>query len=442
MDCEKFESTLIDELYDELDELTSAAAKRHVAGCARCAALLGGLKATRRLAVLPMVTPSADLEDRILAAARDAQKVVPIERRLSRAISWAGSWAMRPQTAMAALFLLMIGSSALFLRGHKASAPSSATMTITAEGSPAASAATNSQAAPDEVAKVDPSMAAAAHGVPMVPTAAAPMSSSALALASPSPAAPAATAPLERARGDEKDKDEGLVAQNSMAKSAYGSSSGFGAAGGGIANADVPPAGAPGHSAPKPSARSVADPSASSLDDLNASQGGGSAGPGRQADGKGQNASPLDSAKALYNAGKYGDAVSAFDALAGDPSAALWAARSTREGVGCAAAIPRFDAVASRSFGTGTGYDAVLEGGRCLHSIGSIEGARSHFTRLLTVPAYMSRAQQEIDALSLGQMASRKAPAPKAASAPPPAKPQQQAPAQMPSPTTKAQEAY
>ena len=35
MDCEKFESTLLDELYDELDEVTSAAAKRHVSGCSR-----------------------------------------------------------------------------------------------------------------------------------------------------------------------------------------------------------------------------------------------------------------------------------------------------------------------------------------------------------------------------------------------------------------------
>ena len=54
MDCEKFESTLLDELYDELDEVTSAAAKRHVGGCSRCASLLSGLKTTRRLAVLPI----------------------------------------------------------------------------------------------------------------------------------------------------------------------------------------------------------------------------------------------------------------------------------------------------------------------------------------------------------------------------------------------------
>ena len=102
MDCEKFESAMMDELYGELDELTSAAAKRHVAGCARCAALLGGLRATRRVASVPLVDPPADLEQRILAATREVHPVVPLRRRVAQAISLAGSWAMRPQTAMAA----------------------------------------------------------------------------------------------------------------------------------------------------------------------------------------------------------------------------------------------------------------------------------------------------------------------------------------------------
>src|ERR1700734_36757 len=124
MDCEKFESTLLDELYDELDEVTSAAAKRHVGGCSRCASLLSGLKTTRRLAVLPIVEPPAGLEDRILEAAREAQKVVPLTRRASHVVSRAGSWAMRPQTGMAAVFLLGIGLSALLLQGRHA-APSS-----------------------------------------------------------------------------------------------------------------------------------------------------------------------------------------------------------------------------------------------------------------------------------------------------------------------------
>ena len=75
MDCEKFESAMIDELYGELDEVTSAAVKRHVAGCARCASLLDGFRATRRLAALRMVEPPdrprrADPRGRVRGAAR------------------------------------------------------------------------------------------------------------------------------------------------------------------------------------------------------------------------------------------------------------------------------------------------------------------------------------------------------------------------------------
>ena len=118
MDCEKFEPLLLDELYEELDEVTSAAVKRHVSGCARCASSLNGMRSTRRAVALPMLDMPSGLEDRILSSVKEAQKVVPIQSRASRALSWAGSWAMRPQTAMAAVFLLMIGSSAFLLRSN------------------------------------------------------------------------------------------------------------------------------------------------------------------------------------------------------------------------------------------------------------------------------------------------------------------------------------
>jgi TolA-binding protein len=57
--------------------------------------------------------------------------------RLARATSVAGSWAMRPQTAMAALFLVMIGTSVLLIRGKSSRAPASAEITVTEEGTPA-----------------------------------------------------------------------------------------------------------------------------------------------------------------------------------------------------------------------------------------------------------------------------------------------------------------
>jgi len=118
MDCEKFDRHVMDALYDELDELTHAAMKRHMESCARCASTLAGLRATREAAVLPLEVPSDDLEDRILAAVEVAQRRTPWRRKALRALAWAGSHAMRPQLAMAALFVLVIGSSLLLLRAR------------------------------------------------------------------------------------------------------------------------------------------------------------------------------------------------------------------------------------------------------------------------------------------------------------------------------------
>jgi hypothetical protein len=140
MDCDKFESAMMDELYGELDEVTSAAVKRHLASCGRCATLFGGLRATRRVAVMPRVEPPPGLERSILNHADNALRVVPFRRRVAQAVSVAGSWAMRPQTAMAAVSLVMLGASVLLLRGRSSRAPASAEMTVTQEGTPAPAA--------------------------------------------------------------------------------------------------------------------------------------------------------------------------------------------------------------------------------------------------------------------------------------------------------------
>lgn len=121
MDCEKFDQHVMDALYDELDELTYAALRRHVDGCSRCAAIFSGLRATREVGILPIEEPSDDLEAKILAAVNVAQKKAPWPRKVLRALAWAGSHAMRPQLAMAALFFLVIGSSMLLLRARPGS---------------------------------------------------------------------------------------------------------------------------------------------------------------------------------------------------------------------------------------------------------------------------------------------------------------------------------
>jgi len=121
MDCEQFELIVVDVLYGELPEAEAAAARRHIEHCDRCAAILSSLRSARKAASMPLEEPPGDLEASLVAEAKSAQKHAPWPRRVGRAISWAGSYAMRPQLAMAALLLLMIGSSLLLLRGRPGS---------------------------------------------------------------------------------------------------------------------------------------------------------------------------------------------------------------------------------------------------------------------------------------------------------------------------------
>lgn len=135
MDCEKFDQHVIDALYDELDELTSASMKRHMESCSRCAAAFSGLRATREVAVLPLEEPSDELESRILFAASAAQRKTPWHKKALRALAWAGSHAMRPQLAMAAVFVLVIGSSLMVLRA-KPGTTSLSPVRVTERGEP------------------------------------------------------------------------------------------------------------------------------------------------------------------------------------------------------------------------------------------------------------------------------------------------------------------
>lgn len=328
MDCEKYEPLLLDELYEELDELTSAAVKRHVSGCARCAAILQGMRATRRAAVLPMVDPPADLEERILAAAREAQKVVPLRGRVSQLVSRAGNWAMRPQTAMAAVFLLMIGSSAFLIRSNRSTSQSAVSVTVAGEPSPVP-AASIAAASGDTLSGP---AAAAAHGpgAPPMP----------LAVPTASPTPPADLFGAER-----KKKDE------APAYAFGGQAEALGAA------------------------RSADDaPQAGGQDALSAGQ-------------------------AAYRARNFAEATKQFDSASstGNLDAALWAAKSTRDGSGCGVALGRFDALAQRAQGTWHGAEAQLEAARCELALGQLEPARDRLRKLSAVASHSTAAQRELE---------------------------------------------
>jgi hypothetical protein len=161
MDCEKFDQHALDALYDELDELTSAALRRHVEGCSRCAGVWSGLRATREVGVLPLVEPPDDLEARILDAVAVAQTRTPLHKRVLRGLAWAGSHAMRPQLAMAALFFLVIGSSLLLLRAPRGAI---GPVSVTERGAPMAERA----AAPPPAAMAAATAAPAAAPDPAV----------------------------------------------------------------------------------------------------------------------------------------------------------------------------------------------------------------------------------------------------------------------------------
>lgn len=128
MDSEKFDKVVLDLLYDELDELTRASAIRYTEQSARGKALYSELRATREVGTLPLVEPPPDLEAKILEAEARVRAGRPLRQRLGTLVSIVAGYAMRPQLAMAALLMLMLGSSLLFLR-VKPGEPSSVQVT-------------------------------------------------------------------------------------------------------------------------------------------------------------------------------------------------------------------------------------------------------------------------------------------------------------------------
>jgi hypothetical protein len=120
--CDRFDELVMDVLYDE-EGPDAPAARTHAETCERCGAVLAGLRQAREMTALPPLPLPADLHERILAAAQQPEGPPPrfsFARLLDRFISLAGAYAMRPQVAMGALLLLMVGSSLLLLRARPA----------------------------------------------------------------------------------------------------------------------------------------------------------------------------------------------------------------------------------------------------------------------------------------------------------------------------------
>lgn len=118
MDCETFDRVVLDLLYDELDEIMSAAVHRHLAHCTRCRTISARLRATREVGALSLLELPPHVIDRILAAEKTATKRLPLRQRVGRTITILAGYAMRPQLGMAAVLLFMIGAGLLLLRAR------------------------------------------------------------------------------------------------------------------------------------------------------------------------------------------------------------------------------------------------------------------------------------------------------------------------------------
>jgi len=234
--------------------------------------------------------------------------------------------------------------------------------------------------------KKDEESAANAHGAP----------------AKPSPAASVvAAAPIS---GDDKQKDGEQEKKGALARAQKPTDDRDTTAYGGMT---TPPAGAP-NTLPMQQGQSQTLNAPPPAPTATATPGYGSGGGG----------AAFNNAMAAYNAGRYDDAARLFGALAAnDSSAALWEARSMREGSPkCRGAVTKFDLVAQRAAGTTVGYDAKLEGARCYRVIGQVAAAQQRLNELLSVPSHADRAKDELQKISNTNAA--KAPA-KAPAAPP-----------------------
>ena len=397
MDCAKLDAMAIDLVYDELDARAAADAEEHLLGCTRCSALVERLRAGRRGAEsLRIESPSSLLEARILEAEVRSRRPAPWPRRLARAVSSAGAYAMRPQVAMAAVVLVMVGMSVVLLRGRGLTAHRTK---VTDEGTPVASVESQKEeGAPAELVAADKAEKAKVAAAPAANAVGAPSPSTSTAEGGDGLARKADEVDLEKAKG----KDDDLAAASPATPSGETKTATGGPGG---APADLGAAAADGKLAgPQPPAQAA----------------GGGAAPAKKTAAAAEPSSPkFDAAMDAYGKAKFGEAASGFDAAAAEgtraPTATLYAARSYRALADCTHALPRFQRVLSTWPASPEAPSAALEGGECARSLGDAPLARTLLERARTFPTTRARAEANLAAMDGPPQASMKAPAAKAA---------------------------
>jgi len=166
MDCQTFDARLIDALYEESDGGDATDLHAHARGCDACAGRLERLAKTRELVSAALDAPfPAGLEDRIVAAADAARGTAVAAAQAPAAPEHRGegfgdvkspggrliAFLARPQLALAAAFLLVLGAGAFVTLGTSAkrAAPASAPGAVAQDNAPAPLAATQPAAEAD-----------------------------------------------------------------------------------------------------------------------------------------------------------------------------------------------------------------------------------------------------------------------------------------------------
>jgi len=335
VDCEKFDRIVLDLLYDELDELTTAAAKRHMEHCARCRAIGSGLRATREVGALPLVEPPEGLELRILQAEEQAAQLLPINKRLGRGLSLLAGYAMRPQVSMAAVLMLVIGSSLFFLRTQPGDREH---VLVTERGVPEND---------NEIVTVRPKKADAPE---------------------PSRIAAHATAsPL---------REDGAPRRDRAAE----------------AKAPAAPAAPPQAYAAAPAAEAArgATSLGAAADDKDVEGSEANADPDATYD-----AAMAAYRDGRYSEAQRRFDEIANQGGAHAANAALYGAQALRRVSGCPTAAPRFEEVRAR-YGGSVGSDAAWQAADCYRSLGELSRARQNYELLAADPSYKARAKEAI----------------------------------------------
>ncbi len=374
MDCERLDEISVELAYGELDARAVVEAEQHMLGCERCAGLVARLRKGREAAgMLELEEPSSMLEARILAVAGTEKPPASLPRRTGRLLSRAGAWATRPQIAMAAVLVLMVGSSVMLLRGGGSPRKEK----VIDEGKPIAAV------------EAEGATGAPANAVPKVAKPSAMTKSEPAAAAAPAevPGQAAALDGKDDLAKNEKKKDKGLAEDEQQGAKLGGKG---GAAGSGKESADDGYGDSPTDK--KTAAKKAAVPGAPMATTTTATPTISGA------------ASGYDTAMAAYNESRWADAAKGFDAAAAagerPSSSLLFAARAHRADSHCDKALTRFQKILAVYGTSADAPNAALEGGQCAKQLGDLETARGLFTKAKTFPATAARAQAELDALA------------------------------------------